>query len=1018
METLKLRTREPVTDDIECWDDDGDLQGIENLHVRNVSSATAATYTSTRGGHRDSLQSRMSNMSDADEDKELQLHLPADDRDSTTFAIANAKSKGIPIPENVPASALLGGTIRRLGGKKVKKAIEDDWGDDLELPQSEGLKLLINDGNEFPESLRQLSGTLAVPPADAAKTPSPTLAQSDLSFLGRLQAAGASQPTGTTSIGSPGKPSELDDAPTIRIPKHRTPVRPPLFDQLPAKPSKPKPLESFDDDLEFPETGELKLSTRKDIPRTPASQISDDFDADWADDSQGSFGTSHGNVRRSGRSNRSSSISARSPSVFSPSLSSCLTAESEDEGLEGLELPDGPLQFQEKLFKPAVDAFPVEDEEKKLEPSPMPTSKDDFFSGIEIGDGVVFDSGKLSLNRNIKHRSQRQSSPKRPAVSLTFTNKPVAPTTRIPKPAGQDRNRSKLEPVFENAGQAHQLRHARSRLDGHSAHGPVAGNQSGSNVSHAPPSTPSRRGIVPRASKETMRTVESTTTATAQMLKSKRSLPILSGRDPSSPSRIQQPPPFHRPSSRTGKAAHPAVPLRPKTPIDRPESTFTTARRQHASAMPTGSMPPPSRPVSTKTSRSFHRPTSSENSNESVASSTRPISRASNQYRQHSPVRRDVAPDSLAKAAASKRQVTKPLRRRAYGDGNELDAFDDLPTSSTAESKYRKAPAIGKLPSSPALRKVYSHQNVLQQSSSRPQSTVPPPSPMKQENRPLPRFAQSTAASVARKQRAGAISPEALRRPHGATEPSSTLTATYRLQPPPKLHQAAPTSRHTVKRMAKPQQKPHLIKQLGVGAHDGKSIKGMQYNPALFRWEGNEHVLAPFNVPASPRTPAPQPSCKPALIANVGSTKGVQVVGGMVFDPHRMCWLKLAPQGQQEAARGRAESGGVASLATEDDDDPFAGFEELEDDSKKARASAAATGPIKDPGSDEEWLVGEEFDVGPEFVRRQRNEEVKWRRRMDGWARVLAAGPRFDEAARWALRDLVRKEHGARTMPS
>jgi hypothetical protein len=212
------------------------------------------------------------------------------------------------------------------------------------------------------------------------------------------------------------------------------------------------------------------------------------------------------------------------------------------------------------------------------------------------------------------------------------------------------------------------------------------------------------------------------------------------------------------------------------------------------------------------------------------------------------------------------------------------------------------------------------------------------------------------------------------------------------------------------------QQKPHLIKQLGSGAHESKSVKGMHYNPTLFRWEGNEHALAPFDVPPSPMHSAPATSSKPALIANVGSTKGVQVVGGMVFDPQRMCWLKLAPQGQQpHHQRGNtASSGGVGSLATEEEeDDPFAGFEELEDQHTKP-ATTGAGGP-KDPCSDEEWLVSEEFDVGPDFVRRQRGEEVKWRRRMEGWRSVLT-GPRFDEAGRWALRELVLREHERRGM--
>jgi hypothetical protein len=44
-----------------------------------------------------------------------------DEQASMKDAIALAKSKGIPLPANVPRSALEGGTIRRLKGKEIKK---------------------------------------------------------------------------------------------------------------------------------------------------------------------------------------------------------------------------------------------------------------------------------------------------------------------------------------------------------------------------------------------------------------------------------------------------------------------------------------------------------------------------------------------------------------------------------------------------------------------------------------------------------------------------------------------------------------------------------------------------------------------------------------------------------------------------------------------------------------------------------------------------------------------------------
>lgn len=138
MEPLSLNPREPAKDDIECWDDDDDLQGIDDLHFRHASTTTIGSANASY--HRESISSRISTRSDRESsgggDEDWQVLLPDDDS-STTNAIASAKSAGIPIPNNVPTSALLGGTIKRLGGRRLKKVLGDDWGEDLELPKIE-----------------------------------------------------------------------------------------------------------------------------------------------------------------------------------------------------------------------------------------------------------------------------------------------------------------------------------------------------------------------------------------------------------------------------------------------------------------------------------------------------------------------------------------------------------------------------------------------------------------------------------------------------------------------------------------------------------------------------------------------------------------------------------------------------------------------------------------------------------------------------------------------------------------
>ena len=55
MEPLTLKARQPVEDAIENWDDDEDLQGLEDLQIRNASNTTVGSHPH----HRDSISSRL-----------------------------------------------------------------------------------------------------------------------------------------------------------------------------------------------------------------------------------------------------------------------------------------------------------------------------------------------------------------------------------------------------------------------------------------------------------------------------------------------------------------------------------------------------------------------------------------------------------------------------------------------------------------------------------------------------------------------------------------------------------------------------------------------------------------------------------------------------------------------------------------------------------------------------------------------------------------------------------------------
>lgn len=172
----------------------------------------------------------------------------------------------------------------------------------------------------------------------------------------------------------------------------------------------------------------------------------------------------------------------------------------------------------------------------------------------------------------------------------------------------------------------------------------------------------------------------------------------------------------------------------------------------------------------------------------------------------------------------------------------------------------------------------------------------------------------------------------------------------------------------------------------------------MRYNPVNFRWEGNENLVQEFDTTA-PKSPKPAP----ALITNVGAMQNVQTVGGMIFDPHRMCWLKAAP----------LESGA-------EEDDVFAGLDDL-DERITASTNGRKSGAFEDPQfpddasageSSDEGPMTEEFDVGPEFIRRQRAEEDKWRRKVDKWVGFDRGN--HENHWRWIIRDLVAFDHSRR----
>lgn len=144
----------------------------------------------------------------------------------------------------------------------------------------------------------------------------------------------------------------------------------------------------------------------------------------------------------------------------------------------------------------------------------------------------------------------------------------------------------------------------------------------------------------------------------------------------------------------------------------------------------------------------------------------------------------------------------------------------------------------------------------------------------------------------------------------------------------------------------------------------------MTYNPRTHKWDGNEEALRDFDSIA-PRDVFTPP--RPALISNItsGSIRGVQVVGGMIFDPQRMCWLTNTNGDNPESI---------------EEEDPFEGLEDLKDDDMSHLVYGSSEGGVID-NDDTVMLggIGNDFEVDVAWKEKQVDWETRWRGTMRGW---------------------------------
>lgn len=137
--------------------------------------------------------------------------------------------------------------------------------------------------------------------------------------------------------------------------------------------------------------------------------------------------------------------------------------------------------------------------------------------------------------------------------------------------------------------------------------------------------------------------------------------------------------------------------------------------------------PPPQGPDRRSTSRIQQRTTPRHSPNSSTGSNT-------TAKRDTPPT---LAPEHLRREAANIGTLTQPTRKRNFGDGTELETFDDLPTSQKAENRFTVAPVARGVPKAARSKTVPARESDSPKKKKQQHDLTP-----RQED--IPRFARDT----------------------------------------------------------------------------------------------------------------------------------------------------------------------------------------------------------------------------------------------------------------------------------
>ncbi|KAG1825802.1 uncharacterized protein BJ212DRAFT_1316232 [Suillus subaureus] len=583
----------------------------------------------------------------------------------------------------------------------------------------------------------------------------------------------------------------------------------------------------------------------------------------------------------------SSSNSVSSLSLHETEESECDENESE---LEGLVVPSDLFESSQsakhlkKMLELKKQVLMTDQRIKVASPDP----EDDFETGLVIEDDDDFSPSRLV---NVKQSQRYNRSKSAPARALL----PARPPSRM----RADRAKSPVNPPISSARQLQRIKlsssppprplctRALTYKEALSAAPPPPTNtflspKPGSlrgQKSHSglkPPTPPSiqRKGLTRKASLSSLMECGTSQASGSGTV-------ITAGPSSGKLARYEAPTAASRAKSHTSSTSRIhgldfiVPPTRPSTPSSNPAAlrlTMPTSIRMKSRPALSSVFPGPATVTTLPAPQPSHRATSPIPPRPPSITSLR--SRAAQTQ------------TSLIPSTSAPKVLRRPKRQRTYGDGTELDAFDDLPTDRDKEGRFRVQPKatnrcpIGNLSKSSDKEK------------------------------------DKETGTMRKKGRKDVPSPDV----SGALAPATnTLRRTGRIEFPKtsgteisikkKKDGSSPVLGHT-------RRKPTLIRHLG-SASGPKVVGEMKWNPTNLRWEGNDQVLRDFDTVVGTST-------RPALITHltgssigspVGSfAAGARKVGNMIFDPTRMCWVSTLPPDEEEPDV-------FADLADDEDDE-------------------------------------------------------------------------------------------------